>query len=575
MIQRYSTKQGEIMATFTGISNTETFDPGFSFSDFSSSFENAANNLNFDISGLNSYGQLTENSFYASWSDGTELSGTGSLSGNKLTLTEIELSLLSGLEIGLIGTLKADLSSGDVSKASFTESWINTPDGYGLDYQGNLKFNLETGAISGKVTDIYVTAENEDTEQTDDAYYIHLSGSVKLDSDENMSGGTVKSIEWGRAVFDSNGNPTFSSNSTTISGLKIKGTDVQAALQNDGFEGLMALAYSGNDTFTGTTEDDYLNAGAGKDTVYALAGDDTVYGGAGNDTIEGGVGADVIKGGTGNDKLYGHSAATPDSINDGADTISGWDGADQIYGGAGNDSLNGGAGSDKIYGGSGDDSIGGDINSAHLDDLGLTVNSPEYTSYGKDTLYGGTGNDTMNGGGGDDKLFGEDGNDILYGDRSSDPSVFAGKDTLDGGAGNDQLYGGNGKDTLKGGEGNDLLAGGLADDTLTGGSGNDYFIFNESNFAAIGVDKIKDFTSGSDKVWFDTDVYTALAVVTADNFTTTATGDIDDVLIYTGGKLYYDADANGSESAVLIANVKGLQFSDLAFGSDTSEISLI
>ena len=48
-----------------------------------------------------------------------------------------------------------------------------------------------------------------------------------------------------------------------------------------------------------------------------------------------------------------------------------------------------------------------------------------------------------------------------------------------------------------------------------------------------------------------------------------------DVLIYTGGKLYYDADANGAEAAVLVANVKGLQFSDLAFGSDTSEISLV
>jgi Ca2+-binding RTX toxin-like protein len=390
-----------------------------------------------------------------------------------------------------------------------------------------------------------------------------------------MSGGTVKSIEWGTVVFDDSGDPVFQANPTKVSNLKIGATTLQSTLQTSGFEGLMALAYSGNDSVTGTDQADTLNVSTGNDKVYALAGDDTVYGGTGNDTVEGGAGADVIKGGTGNDKLYGHSAATPESGDDGNDTISGWDGADKIYGGAGNDSLNGGAGSDKVYGGSGDDSIGGDINPASLDDLDLTIDSPEYTGYGNDKLYGGAGNDTMNGGGGNDQLFGEDGDDVLYGDRTADPSAYAGKDTLDGGTGNDRIYGGSGKDTLKGGEGNDLLASGLGDDVLTGGTGNDFFVFNESNFAAIGIDKIKDFTSSADKLWFDTDVYTALAGMTADNFTTAATGDADDVLIYTGGKLYYDADANGAGASVLVTHVKGLQFSDLAFGSETSEISLV
>lgn len=567
--------QGKIMGTFTGISNTDDFNPGFTFSDFANSmttYANAISNLSFSNP---SYTEIVGNNFYASWYDGTELNANVLVSSNKATLTEFDLSFSSGDSAGFIGNLSINLSTGAISSSSATEFWMESADGYALDYRGKLKFNLETGAISGKVTDLYITAENEDTEQTDDAYYIHLSGSVKLDADENMSGGTVKSIEWGTAVFDSNGNPTFTSNSATISGLKIKATDVQATLQNDGFEGLMALAYSGNDTVTGTAEDDYLNVGAGKDTVYALAGDDTVFGGAGNDTIEGGVGADIIKGGTGNDNLYGHSAATPDSIDDGDDSISGWDGADKIYGGAGNDSLNGGAGNDKIYGGSGDDAIGGDINPANLADLGLTVDSPEYTGHGNDKLYGGTGNDTINGGGGNDQLFGEEGDDLLYGDRAADPSSFAGNDKMDGGLGNDQIFGGAGNDNLIGGEGNDLLSGGLGNDVLTGGVGNDYFVFNEENFAAIGVDKIKDFASGSDKLWFDTDIYTALTSITADNFTTAATGDADDMLIYTGGKLYYDADANGTEAAILIANVKGLQFSDLAFGNDSSEISLI
>lgn len=563
------------MATFTGITNTNAFDPGFEFSDFADSMDSAASALSnvwlsepYDVGGSGNY-------FYAYWYDGSQLTGTATYSGSKVTITEFELSLSSGISTGLTGNVSINLYTGAISSSSASEYWIETPDGYSVDYRGSLKFNMDTGTISGKIKDIYLLAENDDTVQTDDAYYVRLSGSVTLDANENMSGGTVQSIEWGSVVFDGNGDPIFPSSPTKISGLKISATTLQSTLQSSGFEGLMSLAYSGNDSVTGTVDNDYLNSGAGNDKVYALAGDDTVHGGSGNDTIEGGAGADVIKGGTGNDKLYGNSAATPESNDDGADMISGWDGTDQIYGGAGNDSLNGGAGSDKVYGGSGDDSIGGDINPADLEELGLTADSPEYTGYGNDKLYGGAGNDTINGGGGNDQLFGEDGDDILYGDRAADPAAYAGNDKLDGGIGNDRLFGGAGNDNLIGGAGNDLLAGGLGNDTLAGGAGNDFFVFNEGNFAAIGIDKIKDFTSGSDKLWFDTDVYTALAGITADNFTTAATGDANDFLIYTGGKLYYDADANGSEAAVLIANVKGLQFSDLAFGTDTSEISLI
>lgn len=563
------------MATFTSINNTDVFDPGFTFSDFADNLVSAESSMA-NISLGNPYdSEIVGNNFYAYWIDGTQLTANASLSGSKLTITEFDLSFSSGISAGFIGNLSINVYTGAIGSSSAKEFWIETADGYSIDYRGSLNFDLNTGTISGTVSDLYLVAENDDTAQSDDAYYVRLSGSVKLDANENMSGGTVKSIEWGTLVFDDSGDPVFPANPTKISGLKIDATTLQSTLQTSGFEGLMALAYSGNDTVTGTDQSDTLNVSTGNDKVYALAGDDTVHGGAGNDTIEGGAGADVVKGGTGNDKLYGHSAATQESGDDGDDTISGWDGTDQIFGGTGNDSLNGGAGSDKIYGGSGDDSIGGDINPAHLADLGLTADSPEYTSFGADKLYGGAGNDTMNGGGGNDQLFGEDGDDLLYGDRAADPSIFAGNDKLDGGLGNDQLYGGAGNDKLSGGEGNDLLAGGLGNDGLAGGAGNDYFVFNESNLSAIGIDKISDFTSGADKLWFDTDVYTALAGMTADNFTTAATGDADDVLIYTGGKLYYDADASGADAAVLVANVKGLQFGDLAFGSDTSEISLV
>lgn len=568
------------MAVFAGINDTGTFNPGFTFSDWNTAIMSAESSLGALQSTLmtdpDDYGQYSDGSYYADWwSADTHLWFKGSLSGNSFTIKELDLSTGSGLDIGFVGSSTLNLDTGSIGTIKASEVWVETPDGYGIDYRGSLTFDLSTGTVSGSLKTLYLLAENGAS--PGDADYVKLSGSVTMDANGNFTGGQVTAIEWGNVTFppdDVDGDPTFSI-SGKVTGLKIDAATLETTLPTSGFDGLMALAYSGNDTVTGTDQSDTLNVSTGNDKVYALAGDDTVHGGAGNDTIEGGAGADVVKGGTGNDKLYGHSAATQESGDDGDDTISGWDGTDQIFGGTGNDSLNGGAGSDKIYGGSGDDSIGGDINPAHLADLGLTADSPEYTSFGADKLYGGAGNDTMNGGGGNDQLFGEDGDDLLYGDRAADPSIFAGNDKLDGGLGNDHLYGGAGNDKLSGGAGNDLLAGGLGNDGLAGGAGNDYFVFNESDLSAIGIDKISDFTSGADKLWFDTDVYTALVGMTADNFTTAATGDADDVLIYTGGKLYYDADASGADAAVLVANVKGLQFGDLAFGSDTSEISLV
>ncbi|MEM8828799.1 MAG: SdrD B-like domain-containing protein [Cyanobacteria bacterium P01_G01_bin.19] len=52
-------------------------------------------------------------------------------------------------------------------------------------------------------------------------------------------------------------------------------------------------------------------------------------------------------------------------------------------------------------------------------------------------------------------------------------------------------------ETLSGTAGNDVIAGFKGEDTLTGGTGNDTFFYNETS---DGVDIIKDFTSGEDKI---------------------------------------------------------------------------
>lgn len=56
---------------------------------------------------------------------------------------------------------------------------------------------------------------------------------------------------------------------------------------------------------------DFVDAGAGNDTVLAGFGNDTILGGDGNDSLDGGTGADLIFGGMGNDTLDGGTGTSP------------------------------------------------------------------------------------------------------------------------------------------------------------------------------------------------------------------------------------------------------------------------
>lgn len=139
----------------------------------------------------------------------------------------------------------------------------------------------------------------------------------------------------------------------------------------------------GNDTILGGTGNDQINGGAGADTIEGGAGNDTIIYGAGDaatgvgDTVYGGDGDDYIDdeygviydnyddyvdGGAGNDTIY--TGGGDDTIlgGSGNDTLHGEDGNDTIYGGTGSDTIYAGAGDDTIYAGSGDTIYGGDGN---------------------------------------------------------------------------------------------------------------------------------------------------------------------------------------------------------------------
>ncbi|MGF1934198.1 MAG: calcium-binding protein [Nostoc sp. ChiQUE02] len=269
-----------------------------------------------------------------------------------------------------------------------------------------------------------------------------------------------------------------------------------------------------NGADTGTSD-------AASDNFSGLGGNDTLNGGTGNDTLNGGTGNDLLRGGDGIDWLSG---------GDGNDTVVGNRGNDIFSGGNGDDRLiwNNGDGSDKISGNAGYDVVevngaaaAGDTFRLQKDAQGraifdrlnlvpftLTVDSAERFE--------------INGGGGDDildvnnlagtgvnavRFTGGVGNDLLDGTGTATPlSGF-------GGEGNDSLYGGTGNDSLYGDAGNDILLGGKGNDILTGGGGSDRFVFNSGawfNSADLGVDKITDFSSTSDKIVLDKTTFVGL-----------------------------------------------------------------
>lgn len=104
----------------------------------------------------------------------------------------------------------------------------------------------------------------------------------------------------------------------------------------------------------------------------------------------------------------------------------------------------------------------------------------------------------------DNVLRGRNGDDVIRGFAGRDElDGRRGDDTLLGGSGNDDLDGDEGDDLLRGGSGNDTLEGGSGDDVLVGGTGADIFVFEPSDNS--GRDTIRDFTSGQDRILFDSD----------------------------------------------------------------------
>ncbi|WP_431222787.1 calcium-binding protein [Serratia sp. L9] len=251
---------------------------------------------------------------------------------------------------------------------------------------------------------------------------------------------------------------------------------------------------AGDDTIVGTGWDDAIYAGDGNDIITDNSGINYLDGGAGNDTI---TGRGTFNGGTGNDILNATVWDSNDTflfnLGDGQDVISNYGGTDKIV--FGEDVQAGmisyrreGAHLVVVVGDKGDQMtlVNYFSNSAYQ-----TVNRFEFAdgTVWADirkqvfTQYYTAGDDTIVGTGWDDAIYAGDGNDIIT-DNS-------GINYLDGGAGNDTITG---RGTFNGGTGNDIL-------NATVWDSNDTFLFNLGD----GQDVISNY-GGTDKIVFGEDV---------------------------------------------------------------------
>jgi Ca2+-binding RTX toxin-like protein len=211
-----------------------------------------------------------------------------------------------------------------------------------------------------------------------------------------------------------------------------------------GFELLAVSAGNGDDRIHGSDLADYLDVGAGSNTVYGRGGDDMLsYVLGEKQVIDGGTGVDTVR----------ILAADGTSL-----------------------ALNWKDGSD------GHGSVASNVEA--LDVAGGDRADVAKLSAWGDRFSGGDGNDLAWGRRGDDKLGGANGNDQLFGHENAD-----------------WLFGGTGDDWMYGGTGGDTLAGEAGMDRLWGGDGADVFVFKTEDSVA---DWVKDFQTGIDELHIST-----------------------------------------------------------------------
>jgi Ca2+-binding RTX toxin-like protein len=128
----------------------------------------------------------------------------------------------------------------------------------------------------------------------------------------------------------------------------------------------------------------------------------------------------------------------------------------------------------------------------------------------------------------------------------------------------DTFTGNGGNDVLTGNAGADHFVFGLVHTMTVSGASTTVQTYTDVASALTGVDTITDFTSGTDIIDLNDDLFTALASgITVDNLVVGAgvtAADADDFLLFdtSTGVVSYDADGAGAGAAVQFATLLGV-----------------
>ena len=471
-------------------------------------------------------------------------------------VTPITWSLKAGGDAALFAI---DSSSGEVTFKSAT-----TP-----NHEAKSSYSFTVVATSGSLSDEHTVTMNI-TDVNDIAPSITSSASYHVDNGVSYSTSDVVYIAQGipdvtaivwslktggdASLFDidsGTGDVTFASQTTPDIGTKSSYSFTIIATSGsfsseravtinvvDNF--INKITSDGGDTIFGTSSGetiagshlpDFINAGAGDDTITTnntINTGDIINGGAGVDTASyasstsgvvvylGGIkdanGFITAAGGEAHgDKLKNIENIIGSNFND---TLTGDDGNNILTAGSGHDNLNGGAGNDRLIAGVGnllaDGGAGTDTLSYHGYGTGITIdlngstNATGYINLGTGDSYSHAFKNIENFVGTDyiDVISGNDGANILRGN--------AGDDRIYGFGGNDMLVGDDGDDQLYAGAGTDVLIGGRGNDRIELGAGTDHVIvvFNShANDAGQweltdGNDTIINFKRAEDTLFF-------------------------------------------------------------------------
>jgi serralysin len=376
--------------------------------------------------------------------------------------------------------------------------------------------------------------------------------------------------------------------------------------------GQTLVGTSGDDTLTGGSGHDTLDGGAGNDTMSGAGGDDIyLVDSSGDQVVEGSsagydtvftrvsytLGANVERllaydpSSTASLNFTGNALNNEISANAGANVIDGAAGADFMSGQGGNDVYFVDNAGDYVLetAGNGFDTVFATASytlapevervfaydpasSAALNFTGNALNNELGGTAGANILDGGVGGDLMVGGDGNDIYFVDDSFDIVSDSPTGGyDTVFASISfvletriervvALDPNATTPLRFTGNAvANEITGNAGSNLINGGGGADILFGAAGGDAFVFT----SALGGDNIAalpDFAVGSDRLYLDDAVFTALApgALAAGAFHTgAAAADADDRILYNSvtGALLYDADGNGAGAAIQFATL--------------------